>query len=154
MLTTLQAILHRSFMQPKASFSYSYKLTAGDRSSTVVKVLCYKSEGRLFDPCWCQWIFHWHKILPIAPRPWGRLSLYQKWVPGVFLGGKGGGYVRLTTLPPSCAVVMRSGKLNFLELSGPLRACNGTALQANSWSLSGATKIHSALPILPTLTPI
>jgi len=30
----------------------------GDRGSTVVKVLCYKSEGRWFDPIWCQWIFH------------------------------------------------------------------------------------------------
>jgi len=28
------------------------------RRSTVVKVLCYKSEGRWFDPSWCQWIFH------------------------------------------------------------------------------------------------
>jgi len=26
----------------------------GDRGSTVVKVLCYKSEGRWFDPRWCQ----------------------------------------------------------------------------------------------------
>ena len=42
--------------------------------------------------------------------------------------GKGGRCVRLTTLPPSCAVVMKSGNLNFLEPSGPLRACNGTAL--------------------------
>jgi hypothetical protein len=33
----------------------------------------------------------------------------------------------LTTLPPSCAVVMKSGNLNFLEPSGPLQACNGTA---------------------------
>ena len=24
-----------------------------DRGSTVVKVLCYKSEGRWFDPSWC-----------------------------------------------------------------------------------------------------
>ena len=29
----------------------------GDSGSTVVKVLCYKSEGRWFDPSWCQWIF-------------------------------------------------------------------------------------------------
>ena len=44
---------------------YKYKsikkgkyLIVGDRGSTVVKVLCYKSEGRWFDPSWCQWIFH------------------------------------------------------------------------------------------------
>ena len=45
-----------------------------------------------------------------------------------FLGGKGGRWVRLTTLPPSCAVVMKAGSLNFLEPCGPLQACNGTAL--------------------------
>jgi len=73
-------------------------------------------------------IFHWHKILPIALWPWGWLSFLQKWVPGAFPGGKGGGCVRLTTLQPSCAVVMKSGNLNFLEPSGPLQACNGTAL--------------------------
>ena len=43
-----------------------------------------------------------------------------------FLRGKGGQCVRLTTLPPSCAVVMKSGNLNFLEPPGPLQACNGT----------------------------
>jgi len=25
-----------------------------DRGSTVVKALCYKSEGRWFDPSWCE----------------------------------------------------------------------------------------------------
>jgi len=34
----------------------------------------------------------------------------------------------LTTLPPFCAVVMKSGNLNFLEPSGPFQACNGTNL--------------------------
>ena len=33
------------------------KYTPGDRGSTAVKVLCYKSEGRWFDPSWCHWIF-------------------------------------------------------------------------------------------------
>jgi len=45
-----------------------------------------------------------------------------------FLGGKGGRCVRLTNLPTSCAVVMKSGNLNFLEHSEPLQACNGTDL--------------------------
>jgi len=31
-------------------------------------------------------------------------------------------------LPPSCAVITKSGNLNFLEPSGPVQACNGTAL--------------------------
>ena len=33
-------------------------------------------------------------------------------------------------LPPSCAVVTKSGNLNFLEPSGPVQACNGTASHA------------------------
>jgi len=47
---------------------------------------------------------------------------------GYFLGVKSGRCVRLTTLPPSCAVVTKSGSLNFLEPSGPVQGCNGTAL--------------------------
>jgi hypothetical protein len=35
--------------------------------------------------------------------PWGQLSLYLKWVPGVFPMGKGGRCIGLTTLPPSYA---------------------------------------------------
>jgi hypothetical protein len=29
----------------------------GDRGGTVDKVLCYKWEGRWFDPSWCHWNF-------------------------------------------------------------------------------------------------
>jgi hypothetical protein len=43
-------------------------------------------------------------------------------------GNKGGRCVRLTTLPPSCAAVIKSGNRNFLEHSWPLQACKGTAL--------------------------
>jgi len=32
-----------------------------------------------------------------------------------FLGGKGGRYVRLTTLPPFYAIVTKSGNFNFQE---------------------------------------
>ena len=73
-------------------------------------------------------IFHRHKILPITLWPWGQISLQQKWVPGAFPGDKGGRWVRLTTLTPSCVIVMKSGDLNFLEPSGPLQACKRTAL--------------------------
>jgi hypothetical protein len=43
-------------------------------------------------------------------------------------GGKGGRCVGLTTLPPSFAIFKKSGNLIFLEPSGSLQACNGTAL--------------------------
>ena len=49
-------------------------LTLGDRGGTVVKVLCYKSEGRWFDPKWYHGFFI-DIILPIALWPWGRHSL-------------------------------------------------------------------------------
>jgi len=32
-------------------------VNSGYRGSSVVKVLCYKSEGRWFDPSWCHWNF-------------------------------------------------------------------------------------------------
>ena len=56
-------------------FSIHIGKMEGGRDSTVVKVLYYNSEGRWFDPSWCQWIFHRHKILLIALWTWGRLSL-------------------------------------------------------------------------------
>ena len=73
-------------------------------------------------------IFYWHKIFPIALWPWGDSFSNRNEYQEYFLGGKGGRCVRLTTLPPSCAVVTKSGNLNFPETSGPLQACNGTDL--------------------------
>jgi NADPH:quinone reductase-like Zn-dependent oxidoreductase len=49
-------------------------------------------------------------------------------ITGSIFWGKCGRCVRLTTLPPSCAAVKKSGNLSFLEPSGPLQACNETAL--------------------------
>jgi len=60
---------------------------------------------------------------------------YQEYYPG----GKGGRCVRLTTLPQSCAVVLKSGNLNFLEPSGLLHARNGNALPF-TWVLLYSTR--------------
>ena len=72
-------------------------------------------------------IFHWHNpsdrtVTLGSTQPLTEMSTRRiSW-------GKYGRYVRLTTLLPSCAVVMKSGNFNFLEPPGPLQACNGTDL--------------------------
>ena len=61
-------------------------------------------------------------ILKAALWPWGWLSLWQKWVPGIFSGGKGIRCVGLTTLPPSYADCLEIWEL---QPPGTLRACPG-----------------------------
>jgi hypothetical protein len=51
--------------------------------------------------------------------------------------GKGGRCVRLATTPSFPAVVMKSRYLKCLEPSGPLQACNGTALPLTFFLLLG-----------------
>ena len=71
-------------------------------------------------------IFHWHnpsdRTMALgSTQPLKEMSTRRiSW-------GKCGRCVRLTTLPPPCAVVMKSGNLNFLEPPGLPQACNGTA---------------------------
>ena len=72
-------------------------------------------------------IFQWHNSAG-RTMALGSTQPLTEMSTGVFPGGKGGRCVRPTTLQPSCAVVMKSGNLNFLVPSGPLQACNGTAL--------------------------
>ena len=100
---------------------YIIIVSIGDRGSTVVKVLCYKIGRSVVRSQMVSFEF----FIDIK-------SFRSHYGPGVDSasngnGGKGGRCVRLTTLPPSCAVVMKSGNLNLLEPSGPLQACNGTA---------------------------
>jgi hypothetical protein len=72
-------------------------------------------------------IFHWHNPSDCT-MAMGSTQPLTKMSTRSLPGGKCDRCVRLTTLPPSCAVVMKSGNLKFLETSGPLQACNGTAL--------------------------
>ena len=65
-----------------------------------------------------------------------------------FLRVKSGRCVRLTTLPPSCAVVTKSGNLNILEPSGPLRPCNGTALPFFTFASLSCNQVFNANSII------
>jgi hypothetical protein len=96
----------------------------------VVKTLRYKPTGRGFDSRWCHCRSHYDPGVDSASNR----NEHQVY----FLGVKAA-VLRLTILPPSCAVVKKSGNLNFLEPSGQLQACNGTALpllRANERNLS------------------
>jgi hypothetical protein len=66
--------------------------------------------------------FSFDIISPAALWPWDGLSLWQKWVPGIFSGGKGGRCIGMTTLPPSCADCLEIWEP---QPSGTLRACPG-----------------------------
>ena len=94
----------------------------------MVKALRYKPAGRGFDTHGVIGIFHWHNPSGRTMALGSTQPLTEMSTRCISWGDKACRCVRLTNLPPSCAVVMKSGNLYFVEPSGPLQACNGTAL--------------------------
>ena len=59
-IIVFRTVRHRTtlrLIEPVTHNSHLVLCLRGDRGSTVVKVLCYKSEGRWFDPSRCHWNF-------------------------------------------------------------------------------------------------
>jgi len=52
--------------------------------------------------------------------------------------------LKTDNLPTPCAAVMKSGNLNFLETSGPVQACNGTALPFYPFYLECQKPAHTS----------
>jgi hypothetical protein len=90
-------------------------------------------------------IFHWHKSFWSHYDPAVDSASNRNEYREYFLGGKCSQCIRLTTLPPSCAIVTKSGNLNFLEPSGQPRACNGTALPFTNYTNNNLQNIQDTV---------
>ena len=115
-----------------------------------------ESDGPRIDSRWCHWIFQWNipsdRTMALgSTQPLVKISTRN--IPG----GKGGRWVRLTTLPPSCAecheiwepklpgtlwatpgLLLDSFTFTYISVGTPKNTQNGFKLefkQAKFWSL-------------------
>ena len=92
------------------------------------ETLRYKPEGRGFDSVGFTGIFHWH-------NPSGR-AVIMGWIRpltemntrNIFWGIKAAGAYGWQPYLLHVPIVLKSGSLNLLELSGPVLTCLGIAL--------------------------
>jgi len=106
-------------------------------------VLCYKPEGRWFDPRWCHWIFNSHKVLKTFDSSSNR-NEYQEH----FLGGKGGRRVRLTTYYHTVPLSRNLGTLTSCNPLGPSGSVTGLLyhfFRAKEWGSDLILGINGSL---------
>ena len=108
----------------------------------MVKSLRYKLAGRGFDSRWYNWNFSFRTLVDSASNR-NEYQVYFLWV-------------RLTTLPPSCVFVMKSGNLNFLETSGPqdLRVICSRYSTDTGWRITIVSNFKSCASITVNKTVI
>ena len=70
---------------------------------------------------------HWHNPSGRTMTLGSTQSLTEMSTRNISLGGKGGWWVGLTTLPPSCADCLGIWEPNLLEPSGLVQGCTGIA---------------------------
>ena len=105
-------------------------LVRGYAVAQLVVALRCNPEDRGFDSRLCHWNFSWYSpsgrtmALGLTRRLTEMSTRNISWGGG----GKGGRYVELTALPPSCAECLEIWEPQLLEPSGPVQACNGIAL--------------------------
>jgi hypothetical protein len=68
------------YTMPVSSYSTKSVVASGARGSVVVKELCYKPEGRVFETLWGEFLSF--PNLSGRIMPWGSFSPKQKWVAG------------------------------------------------------------------------
>jgi len=126
LLICVQQVCIEQWLFPMHIFVKNFGIVShydGDRGSTVAKVLCYKSEGRWFDPSWCQWIFHWHKNPSDRTMALGSSQPLTEMNTRSISWGKGGRCVRQTTYHHPVSLSRNLGTLtswNPLGLSRPV----------------------------------
>ena len=105
----------------------NYMILTGHPVAQLVEALRYKPAGRGLDSRRYNWNFSLTYFFQPHYGPGADSASNRNEYQEYFLGCKCGRCLRLTILPSPCAVVMKSGKLNFLEPSGLLSGRKVTA---------------------------
>jgi len=92
----------------------------GHTVAQLVEALRYKPEGREFYSRWCHWSFSLTQSFRPHYGPGFNSDSNKMSISNIFVGGKGGPCIGLTTLPPPSADCL---EIWDPHLPGTLRAC-------------------------------